>query len=492
MRNILLAFCLLLTNQASAQFADSLKIAAGFIATAAVKDYQPLWITANRYGTVSNQQFDASTYLRISNKHVFTKKIQPLSQADKQEAQPAGFYVGYGAALYNNNHLRSTFLVEGYAQAGYQTWQVRAGRYQEFTGELDPTLSSGSFGISGNALPIPKVALAVTDYTAVPFTHGWVQFKGQFVHGWLGNTADIKGAFLHQKSFYLRVGKKRLSVHGGLTHFAQWGGTFSSGQAPSRFTDYLRIIVGASGNADDPVYQQGPVDIANAVGNHIIIPDFGLTFRKNNAVLQLYTQTIFDKGIGDSANTNQRDRLAGLKILSRDRLVGISWETNKKAFLQKILVEGIYTKYQGGPIIYNGRDNYYNNGTYSMGWQYRGRIIGTPLFINRETAANYGANLNSNVLNDWSVISNRIIGLHLGIKGTLAANLTYRLLATHVRHYGNYYNNVYFTPAKAQTHILLELPYHFSNFSITAAVASDLGDLSNNTAGLLRCEWQVR
>ena len=480
MRNILLAFYLLAANQVAAQFTDSLKVAAGLTTTAASKKYQPFWVTANRYGTVSNQQFDASLYLLVRNKHVFAKKQQP------------GFYVEYGATLYGNNHFQSAFLEEGYAQVGYHGWRLRAGRHREFTGEVDPMLSSGSFGISGNALPVPKVELAVSEYTPVPFTHGWAQFKGQFAHGWLGNTDDIQGVFLHQKSFYLRIGKKRLSFYGGLTHFAQWGGTFPSGQAPHRFTDYLRVIVGASGDDSNPAYHQGPVDIANAVGNHIIIPDFGLNFRKDSAVFRLYTQTIFDKGTGDSANTNKRDRLAGLKILSRDRLVGVSWETSKGGFLQKILVEGIYTKYQGGPIIYNGRDNYYNNGTYSMGWQYQNRILGTPLFINRETAERYGPALDRATLSGLSIVSNRIVGLHLGLKGKLSPPLTYRLLATHVRHYGNYYNEAYFTPAKTQNNLLLELHYNFTKVSLTAAATSDFGNLSNNTAGLLQAEWRLR
>ncbi|TDN39610.1 capsule assembly Wzi family protein [Hymenobacter sp. UV11] len=466
-----------------------MKISAGIIATAATKNYQPLWITANRYGTISDQQLDAAAYLRVTNQHVFAKK-QPAG-GPNQTPKP-GFYIGYGAELYNNNHFGSIFLAQGYAQAGYRTWQLRAGRYREFTGEIDQSLSSGSFGISGNALPIPKIAIAVTDYTAVPFTHGWVQFKGQFAHGWLGDANDIQGVYLHQKSFYLRVGKERLSFYGGLTHFAQWGGTFPSGQAPSRFTDYLRILVGASGNDADPVYHQGPVDIANAVGNHLIIPDFGVTFRKNSSTFRLYTQTIFDKGVGDSANTNKRDELAGLKILWRDRLVGLSWETSNRSLLQKVLIEGIYTKYQGGPIIYNGRDNYYNNGTYTMGWQYQNRIIGTPLFINRAAAENYGFDMAANAISGWSIVSNRVIGLHLGAKGSLSGRLTYRLLATHVRHYGNYYDDAYFTPAKDQTHLLLELPYHFPHFSVTVAAASDFGDLSNNTAGMLRWDWILR
>jgi hypothetical protein len=487
MQKPLLGFLLVLTTPAAAQMADSLHVVVGTTVTAATRGYQPLWSVANRYGTIADRQADASTFVAFRNEHAFGKQRE--LRLDAPQGQRRGFYVGYGAALYNNNHFNSFILPEGYAKIGYRTWQLRAGRYREVTGEIDPSLSSGSLGISGNALPLPKVELAVTDYTNVPFTHGWVQFKGNFAHGWFGNQPPIDGAYLHQKSLYVRVGKKRLQGYGGLTHFAQWGGTFASGQAPSRFGDYLRIVLGRSGNGEDPVYQQGPVDIANAVGNHLLIPDFGLSFRYDSATIRLYTQTIFDKGIGDSLNTNQRDRLDGLKILGRDRLVGLSWETTRHSWLQKVLVEVLYTKYQGGPVIYQGRDNYYNNGTYIIGWQYQRRIIGTPLFLNTQNADNYqlGAAAYS-----WPVISNRVIAVHLGLKGTLTSKLKYRVLATHVRHYGNYYNTLYFATPKAQTSLLAEVPCQLGRFVATAAVASDFGDFGTNTAGILRLAYQLR
>jgi hypothetical protein len=485
MRKILPGFLLLLTTPAAAQFADSLHISVGTTFMAATQRYQPLWLVANRYGTLADRQTDASTFVAFSNEHAFGQhSVEPTDGPRKR-----GFYVGYGTALYNNNHFNRLFLPEGYVRAGYRNLQLRAGRYREVTGEIDPTLSSGSLGISGNSLPLPKVELAVTEYTDVPFTKGWVQFKGNFAHGWFGKQPFVDGAYLHQKSLYLQVGKGQLRGYAGLTHFAQWGGSFASGQAPSRFGDYLRIIVGRGGNGADPVYQQGPIDIANAVGNHLLIPEFGLTFRKNDATLRLYTQTIFDKGVGDSSNTNQRDRLEGLKILWRDRLVGFSWETSRRTWLQKVLIEGIYTKYQGGPVVYEGRDNYYNNATYTFGWQYQGRIIGTPLFLNRQNAENY--RLNPATYTFWQVISNRVVGVHLGFKGALSQHLTYRVLATHVRHYGNYYYATEFVPA-SQTSLLAEVPYQFGRLTATAGIASDFGDFGGNTGGMLRLAYQLR
>jgi hypothetical protein len=88
-------------------------------------------------------------------------------------------------------------------------------------------------------------------------------------------------------------------------------------------------------------------------------------------------------------------------------------------------------------------------------------------------------------------VSNRIIGLHVGAKGNITSSLGFRILATHARHYGTYYNTSYFTPAKKQTYLLCELPYRFNKVYITAAVGNDFGDLTNNTSGMLRVEYRI-
>src|SRR5690554_4693750 len=470
-----------------AQFSDSLKVTIGTTATLATKDYQPLWLQSLQFGTITHQQTDLSTNVLLTNVHVVNKK----AQNEMMESQPSDFYISYGLDLYNNNHFQQLFTKEAYVKAGYKFWEIRVGQFMEIIGEVDPRLSSGSFAVSGNALPIPKIGLAVTEYTAVPFTQGFLQFKGLFSHRWLGETNYVKGAFLHEKSLYLKGGKNSINLYGGLSHFANWAGMHPRGKAPSRFKDYLRIIAGASGDADDPVYHQGPVDIANAVGNHMVTSDIGMEIKLSRSIFKLYTQTIFEKGKGDSSNTNKRDELIALNIFGKDRLVGLSWETRKPAFFQKVLIEGIYTKDQGGPIIFNGRFNYYNNATYATGWVYQDRITGTPLFISQYQAANYG--LDQSGIGGWNVVSNRIIGYHTGISGSLWSSTRYRTLITHVKHFGNYYNDSFFTPSKKQTHILFELSQRLNqSVIITSTFGLDQGDFSNNLGGKLAVEWVIR
>src|SRR5690554_508686 len=458
-----------------AQFSDSLKVTIGTTATLATNDYQPLWLQSLQFGTITHHQSDLSTHILLTNVHVFNKK----AQNGTVDTQLSDFYISYGIDLYNNNHFQQLFTKEAYVKAGYKFWEIRVGQFMEIIGEVDPRLSSGSFAVSGNALPIPKIGLAVTEYTDIPFTKGFLQFKGLFSHGWLGETNYVKGAFLHEKSLYVKGGKKAFSFYGGLSHFANWAGTHPSGQAPSRFKDFLRIVAGASGDTEDPVYHQGPVDIANAVGNHMITSDIGMELKLSKSILKLYIQTIFEKGRGDSSNTNKRDELIALNIFGKDCLVGMSLETKKPAFLKKVLVEGVYTKDQGGPIIFNGRFNYYNNATYATGWEYKDRIIGTPLFVNRRQAAKY--NLDPSSTRGWNIVSNRVIGFHAGLTGSINKTIRYKTLFTYVKHYGNYYNDDLFDSTKKQGNLLFEINYRLnSRIFLNSAFALDHGGLSKN------------
>jgi hypothetical protein len=53
---------------------------------------------------------------------------------------------------------------------------------ETFGNQYDP-LSSGSLLYSGNARPMPKVA-AYSDYMPVPYSRGYIEFKGYLFHGW--------------------------------------------------------------------------------------------------------------------------------------------------------------------------------------------------------------------------------------------------------------------------------------------------------------------
>jgi hypothetical protein len=442
---------------------------AGTIATVAQGDCLPLWLVANRFGTITDRRSDLSSYAGGSLRYRLNPNLALDGRLD----------------FFLNNQFGNFFVQQGFLKLNYKKWQLAGGRYAETVGEVHPELSSGALGVSGNALPIPRVGISTTGYVPVPFTGGWLQFKGRYGHGWLGGDRYVTNAFLHEKSFYLRVGKEKWGFYGGGNHFAQWAGLHHrAGQLPRGVDDYLNIVLaGRGGNGS--IIQDETFDAANAPGNHLIAFDFGFHLQAGKGRFRLYTQSLFEKG--SAPNAMVKDRTAGFKLLSPDRLAGAEW-TGSAGPLRGVVLELLSTKFQGGPAFFVGRDNYYNHSIYRTGWSYGGMSIGTPLFINQARAAAYGHKPGT----DQHIVSNRVLAGHFGFKGEISPRIGWRTLATYTRHYGNYYNTTTFTPAKTQVHLLQEFSGKLgAGLSLTGAVGGDLGDLHTNWGGRLGLNWTL-
>ncbi|NLR60540.1 capsule assembly Wzi family protein [Chitinophaga polysaccharea] len=466
----LLLMCMSFCLRAQQWLTDSLEVHAGAIGTVATKDYLPLWLLSNHFGTISDRKGDVSVHAGFSNLHVWQEH----------------FYIRYGLDVYNNNQLGSTFIEQGYVKAGYKNWEIRGGRYEEIIGEVDPMLSSGSMGISGNALPIPKIGLAVTKYTSIPFTNGWLQFKGLLSHGWMGKDQFIRNAWLHEKNFYLRIGKRKLKLFGGIQHYAVWGGSrkdlppiTSSWQG---FMDVLLVKTKDDGTVGNNDIQP------NRPGDHRGIIEGGIDWENEQLALHLYHQTPFESG-------------QGIDIRNIDRLLGITY-TNKKTagWLNKIAVEFIYTKQSNDFYLQRLRESYYNNGVYLTGWDYHERIIGTPLFIDRNRGQHYFTGMKPM---NWdqpkdslrgkggNIINNRVVGGHIGVLYHLSERITGKTLITYTQNYGTYTNPALFTPMKRQWYTLEELHYLLpgKGMMLTASLAIDQGQLTNNAGFMLGMLW---
>ncbi|GEP89678.1 Capsule assembly protein Wzi [Chitinophaga terrae (ex Kim and Jung 2007)] len=467
---LLLFICMWLRLQGQHWLTDSLEVHAGAIGTVATKNYMPLWMVSKRFGTISDRKGDVSAHLGFSKQYIWQER----------------FYLKLGLDVYNNNQFTSTFIEQGFVKAGYKNWEIRAGRYEEITGEADPLLSSGSLGISGNALPIPKVGLAVTRYTNVPWTNGWLQFKGLISHGWMGKDQFIKNAWLHEKNFYLRIGKNKLKLFGGIQHYAVWGGSRKDLPAITRnwqgFMDVLLVKTKDDGTVGNTNIQP------NRPGDHRGIIEAGIDWENELLALRLFNQTPFESG-------------QGIDIRNIDRLLGITF-TNKKAgsWLSKITVEFLYTKQSNDFYLQRLRESYYNNGVYLTGWDYHERIIGTPLFTDRYRGQHYFPGIKPL---DWdlpkdslrgkggNIINNRVVGGHIGLLYRLAGKLSGRTLITFTQNYGTYTNPALFTPPKRQWYTLEELQYQLPGKGVllTASLAVDQGQLTNNVGFMLGILW---
>lgn len=475
MKKLVLSFILIFTVQHGfCQFLDSLQINAGSIGTVAKEGYQPLWLAANRWGAITDQQYDASTYAGFSNIHWIGKKEN-------------SFYVKYGANLISNNHFQNTIFQEGYIKAGYKNLELRYGRFKDIPGEADHHLSSGSLGVSGNALPIPKLSIALVNYADVPFTNGWLQIKGQLSHGWLGNNRFLN-SYYHEKTLYLRGGKRKFKVFVGAQHYAEWGGRRDSIQLDRSFKGFTNVFFSRN-NADDGsgVDPQMILTYGNyRAGDQRGVFELGFDLETKNHLLHFYHQTPFDG-------------TWGVDVRNIDNLSGISLTPKKEnTLLKRVLVELIYTKQAENYAPPLQRQAYYNNGYYKTGWEYENRIVGTPLFINRSRAQYYPYFQeksikpfdwnSSNIPGNSNIIYNQIIGGNIGLLLQFNNKLSGKTKVTFTN--GQYQNN---GPNLNQFYTLQELYYSLSkSLKLSAGFALDAGDFTNNIGGMAGIHWQFK
>jgi len=470
------------SSYAQGSFTDSLKLAIGTWGTVASKDYQPLWSVSNRFGAIRDQKSDLSTFISISNKHLLNDNNQ---YPGFSEDSP--WSISYGADVYNNKHFGTVFFQQAYIKLNYGAWQLRGGRYKEIVGEMDADLSTGSLGISGNALPIPKVGIALTQYSRVPFTNGWLQVKGLFSHGWMGNNRYMKDAYLHEKTLYLRIGKNKLKLYGGIQHYAEWGGRRDDWTSLDRsvkgFMNVVLLKEADDGSVDygDSVKTHRP----NRAGDHRGVIEAGLEYDFERVKLNVYNQTPFDTG-------------QGIDIRNIDRLFGISLTNKEDSFWRKFLAEFIYTRQMNDFYSAQYRESYYNNGVYKTGWEYEDRIIGTPLFINRQRGSKYFSEIapydwdaeQNTIPGNSNIINNQVIGGHIAALYTIDRRFGARSMITYTRNYGG---NKVLKPHKDQCYTLQEVNYKLpsDNVLLTAGFAYDFGDLSKNFGMILGVKWQL-
>ncbi|MET1055141.1 MAG: capsule assembly Wzi family protein [Pedobacter sp.] len=458
---------------------DSLQLQVGTIASVASKDYMPLWLVSNRFGIITDKKSDFSTHVRITNSNRIGPAVSIYDGDDR------GIYFDYGLDVYNNNSFKKNIIQEGYLKVRYKNLTFSGGRFKQIIGEVDHDLSSGSLGVSGNALPIPKLNLAL-EYTDIPFTNGWIQFKGMISHGWMGDEQFMKHAYLHEKNIYFRIGKNKLKLYGGIQHYAVWGGGRDDFfKTDNSFKGWLNVVTGIEANDGSVVNGSNP----NRPGDQRGDIEFGAEWENDDIKFQLNNQTPFDSG-------------QGIDIRNIDRLLSLNI-TNKKegGILKKLTLEFIHTTQSNDFYVAQFRESYYNNGIYRTGWEYNRQIIGTPLFINRSRGSKYFDSIEpydwdapqSTIYANSNIIGNRILGGHVGALYQITDEITGKSLITYTKNYGYFGNNV-FSPYKNQWYSLQEVSWTIpkTKLSFTGAIAYDFGDLSTNFGTLLGLQWQLR
>jgi hypothetical protein len=442
----------------------------------------PFWLRSNQFGSIPLD--DASLSIVGSFRKEYKNSKKNL--------------LDWGLSLEGRANIGQQVninLIEGYGKIRVSVFEVKAGRIKEFMGLCDSSLSVGSFSVSGNSIGIPKVQVSIPEFCILPFLGGLFAFKGNFSHGWIGETkvhtlADNYSelnTFFHQKSLYGRLGKTewKWKLIGGFNHQAFWGSEkeyYGSSYTLSPFEAYMYVVIGRKYGTEN--------FSASKIGNHLGSIDIGFEYNFRNVRLFLYRQNIYDIGALYYL-ANIRDGLNGLRIENINNKV-------KRFCWEKILVELFYTKNQAGelwsPLTPSGDENYYNNDQYIQGWSYKDIGIGNPFISTRTYTRD---NLTSDPYDYF--INNRVAVIHFGFEGIMN-KWVFKLKTSYSLNYGTFgTSEVGHTVGKVRTlpkygifSELWQISTFFegnrefnNNLNITFKIAFDKGQLYYNSMGFL-------
>ncbi|MCF2516438.1 capsule assembly Wzi family protein [Dyadobacter sp. CY351] len=462
MRNPFLMLLLMIASQTGSFSQDSTWHYSSEIKSELSSSQTPYLIHANTYGVTPT---NGSFLLAQAGLHKIYNQNNPR------------FFQWSGGfeAVASTNHSPAAFLTDLFVAGKAGPVELSIGQRKEFYGLGDSLLTSGSVAISSNARPFPKIQISTPHFINLIPRNDLFSFKFSYSDGLLGPAKSIYGnvkavpeTYLHHKSVYIKLGKRRhlLNLYAGFNHQVMWGGEDKIFSGGLKFPEAYRYVV------------LGKPWAASRVGNHFGTIDAGLEINGKGWTTLLYRQSIYEDGsIANTANVS--DGLNGLRI-KRNKL------QNKGFQLNTILLEYLYTKKQGGDVFdfansTFGRDDYFNHYVYSQGWSYKGRTLGTPVIapqhLMREELRTSQRLFTAN---------NRLVALHGGLEASM--NRVRLLLKASYSINSGTYNKPFKSPIN-QTSLLarVEMPLKLMNEShLSASLGTDFGQFyPNNTAILI-------
>lgn len=478
---------------------NSVEYSVSLQGTASAGDYTPLWLNANRHGLSSLD--NGNGYLRAA-------LVRPLAADSARK-----WGLGYGLDLVGAVNFNSAFIVQqAFVEARWLHGVLTVGS-KEYPMELkNNRLSSGSQTLGVNARPVPQVRLALPDYWPVPLTRGWVSLKGHIAYGmttdgnWQENFSGGKNkyttnTFYHSKAGYLKIGPegRHVSLELGLEMAAQFGGTsyIPTGDGQMRkvenkqdFSSFVNAFIPGGSDVVETTYQ-------NSEGNQLGSWLARLNFDYAGWGISVYADHFFEDhsqmflldydGYGSGNEWNAKKDNRYLLYSLKDMMLGAELRLKKCKWVDAVVLEYLYSKYQSGPIYHDhnsnipdhigGVDDYYNHYIYS-GWQHWGQVIGNPLYLSPAYNAD-GA---------IEVKNNRTVAWHLGVGGAPADGLRYRVLASYQKGYGRYLEP--YPDPEDNFSLLLEADYSFpeshklAGWGVRGGFGIDAGTLRGNNYGL--------
>lgn len=469
---------------------DSVQYRVEMQATLSSGDHAPLWLNANKYGLSS---------LKTTNGYVRGAIERKFSADDGRK-----WGIGYGADVAVAAGFTSTLVVQqAYVEGRWLKGALTVGA-KEYPMELkNQALSSGSQTLGINARPVPQVRLALPEYWTIPGTNNWLALKGHIAYG---KTTDdgwqkdfvapqnryTEGTLYHSKAGYLKIGPGNFTAELGLEMACQFGGTsyMRSDDGDKVFHNasglkaFFHAFVPGGGEVNETTYQN---DEGNQLGSWIL----RLNYDAPQWRMSIYADKYFEDhsgmfmleydGYGTGAEWEAKKSNRYLLYNLKDIMLGAELQLKEVSWLNNIVVEYLYSKYQSGSVYHDhtpsfsdhigGLDEYYNHHIF-MGWQHWGQVMGNPLYL----SPIYNSDGKIEVKN------NRFAAWHLGVSGQPLPKLHYRLLASWQDGLGRYKSP--YTHCKYNTSVLAEMGWQFlDGWKAVFAWGADFGAIRGNNDG---------
>lgn len=451
----------------------------------------PLWLNANKYGLSS---------LKSSNGYERLSAIRPAEAVeDKQWKWGYGVDVAVAA-----NYASTLILQQAYGELQWKLWHLTIGAKEQPMVMKNNQLSSGGQTLGINARPIPTLRISIDEYTPLHFLKDKIAVKGHIEYGkttdsnWQHDFTQYQSSWtdnmlFHSKSGFVKFGNARFDVDAGLEMACQFGGepyNVRDGNIKKHPTNkniwsFFHAFVPGGKDARDKKY-------ANAEGNHVGSYLLRMNYHAKDWELSVYADHFFEdhsqmfmmeyNGYEGGEDFHEKKKLKMIMHKFKDIMFGTELKLKSFPYLDNIVLEYLYTKYQSGPYNhdrtstipdhYAGKDDYYNNSVYNC-WQHWGQVLGNPLYL-------------SPIYNEdgtVAVSNNRFVAYHMGFHGNISTRTDYRVIASWQEGLGTY-DAPYALP-RHNVSIMAEIRHNQKNdWHIKCAVGMDHGKIMGNNKGV--------
>lgn len=460
---VLILIVVLLPFSSFAQFKGS-KLGVTSISSVSTEKEIPFWLQSNKNGIIQNNN---SQLVKLD----FVKGFSNESLFD----------YSYGFNLIGAlGEKNEAYFNEYFAKLKFQKMQLSIGAERPIERFDGLSATNGSIIFSGNASPIPMLTGRLTDFVDVPFTRGYLSFKGSISHGWMSNERYVQDTYLHHKNLYIKLGKDEgFSLTAGVEHYAFWAGNSPKwGSLQSGLKAYKEVFFVDSG--DPIVASDGTVSENESIwklGDHKGQNSLELSYSNEFIKTVVYGKSIYE----DSSNSNF--------FKNKDLNVGFYIHFKRCKLLSSFMYEHFSTIDQSGirpqphkelveKSPYLGTDYNFNHSIYNSGWTNKGRVIGMPLMLASPVSSDGITH---------GVANSAIKAHHFGFKGE-APYFKYKFFYTYSLNYGNtglgkkdgkyFQSYTYEDPLKQQSLYLdLQIQQSVLPMNISFALGYDFGDL---------------